>query len=88
MFSFSKDGLTVSYQGKIVESVLRGVDPVETVMGDGTMVVSIDGSDTRTDILTNEQTMYINNTLNYDELGNDIQKVGNKVCEIYYGMIK
>ena len=93
MFYYSKNGMSVSYKGLVV-------DGRETVMNDGPFFVSIKCSnqagenglnnfldDTRLDVLTNEEKMYINSQLENTDWNGDIQNLGNKICEIYYGMI-
>jgi hypothetical protein len=95
MFLYSKNGLTVSYQGKIVKSLINGVKPVETVLSDDDcFTVEVNG-DCRKDKMTNEIKSYIQNSLNnfitneeYHENNEDnVQIIGDKICELYYDII-
>ena len=69
-----------------------------TVADQGSFFVTIKGSkqsgenglnnfldDTRCDVITKEHRVYIQSCL--DEAETDVQTVGNKICEIYHGMI-
>lgn len=84
MFIYSDDGLTVSYEGVVVKGSFKLPD-VLTVADNGTFDIDING-EKRTDTVTNEHRAYIQSCLDDNE--QDVQTVGNKVCEIYHGMIK
>jgi hypothetical protein len=83
-FSYSKDGLTVSYEGVVVTGRFNLPD-VLTVADQGTFDIDING-EKRVDTVTKEHRAYIQSCL--DDTEEDVHKVGNKVCEIYYDMIK
>ena len=83
-FSYSRDGLTVSYEGVVVKGLFRLPD-VLTVADQGTFDIDING-EKRTDTITNEHRAYIQSCLDDEE--QDVRVVGNKVCEIYYTIIK
>ena len=83
-FSYSRDGLTVSYEGVVVTGMFRLPD-VLTVADHGTFDIDING-EKRTDTITKEHRAYIQSCL--DDNDQDVRRVGNKVCEIYYTMIK
>ncbi len=97
MFNYSDDRMSVSYEGVTVKG--RGDLPdILTVADQGSFFVTIKGSkqsgenglnnfldDTRVDVVTKEHRAYIQSCL--DENITDVQTVGNKICEIYHGMI-
>jgi len=89
-FNYSKNGLSVSYNGEINISIIRGVRDVPTVYNEsGEMFVEITTNgktEKRTDILTKRQRNYI--TQNLVDNNDCVEVVGNRVCELYHGMIK
>jgi len=83
-FSYSRDGLTVSYEGVVVKGRFN-IPDILTVADQGTFDIDING-EKRSDTITNEHRAYIQSCL--DEADQDVHRVGNKVCEIYYDIIK
>ena len=83
-FEFTKDGLTVSYRKQDGKPFTRSVR-VDLHTGDN---FDKNGSNAhRVDDLSDGVCKYIQNRLNEMDLKEDAQTIGNKVCELYWGII-